>query len=455
MSLVKEILLFAPSSGGGKEYKVTLSKEQGDTYSVDSYNGPAGNLRAHTPQGSGFSREEAEKIYLKTVKKKTSGSGSSVYTVTYETDVENSDSRITTTVTFDPKRAKEVVSPFMAQLLTPIDSEEELRAKIATGKYVVQVKADGDRVMCEANSGVVTFFNRKGQVRVDSRSNIAQALADLKEDFFIDGEIVADQYYLFDLLRYRGEDLTSMPYESRFSLLKKLLQHAAANLKTVKTVLPGVAWAGFDAQWGLFCDIKERGEEGIVLHLASGVHRPGKGDEHFKFKLTERSTCIVTTINRQRSVGLSMLDENNNCVDVGNVTIPANHDIPEINDLVEIQYLYKYIQGSLVQPVYLGKRFDIDITECTLTQVRRYKLQHQEEVAMENTTEKVVPISSYVAQRNTPESDLLPEVLHVVEGQSESGTRKKVTIMAACPLSAIDKARNLNSSHWQDSANVR
>jgi bifunctional non-homologous end joining protein LigD len=375
MSLIKEILLFAPSSGGGKEYKVVLTKEQGDTFAVDSYNGPAGNLRSHTAQGTGLTLEEAEKIYLKTFEKKLKGSGSSVYTVTYQHDLENSGSGASPTVTIDPKTIRDVVSPFMAQLLTPLDTDGELRQKLLTGLYVAQLKADGDRVMCEAKRGVVTFFNRKGQVRVDSRSNIAQAVAALQEDFFIDGEIVADQYYLFDMLRYRDQDLSSLAYDKRFTLLKKLLQHAEANLRPIKTVLPS---AGFEAQWALFQDIKTKGEEGIVLHLACGSHQPGKGDEHFKFKLTERSTCIVRAVNRQRSVGLAMLDDNGNHVDVGNVTIPANHEIPAVDDLVEVEYLYKYAQGSLVQPIYLGKRLDIDMHECTLAQVRRYKLQGQD-----------------------------------------------------------------------------
>jgi bifunctional non-homologous end joining protein LigD len=375
MSLIKEILLFAPSSGGGKEYKVVLTKEQGDTFAVDSYNGPAGNLRSHTAQGTGLTREEAEKIYLKTFEKKLKGSGSSVYTVTYQHDLENSGSGAGPTVTIDPKTIRDVVSPFMAQLLTPLDTDGELRQKLLTGLYVAQLKADGDRVMCEAKGGVVTFFNRKGQVRVDSRSNIAQAVAALQEDFFIDGEIVADQYYLFDMLRYRDQDLSPLAYDKRFTLLKKLLQHAEADLRPIKTVLPS---AGFEAQWALFQDIKTKGEEGIVLHLACGSHQPGKGDEHFKFKLTERSTCIVRAVNRQRSVGLAMLDDNGNHVDVGNVTIPANHEIPAVDDLVEVEYIYKYAQGSLVQPIYLGKRLDIDMHECTLAQVRRYKLQGQD-----------------------------------------------------------------------------
>ena len=54
---------------------------------------------------------------------------------------------------------------------------------------------------------------------------------------------------------------------------------------------------------------------------------------------------------------------------VGNVTIPPNHDIPEIGQVVEIRYLYVMrVGGSLYQPVYLGIRDDVGIADCTVEQ---------------------------------------------------------------------------------------
>jgi bifunctional non-homologous end joining protein LigD len=58
-------------------------------------------------------------------------------------------------------------------------------------------------------------------------------------------------------------------------------------------------------------------------------------------------------------------------VSAGNVTIPANHDIPAKGDVVEVRYLYAFKgSGSIYQPVYLGKRSDIPESECVVEQLK-------------------------------------------------------------------------------------
>jgi bifunctional non-homologous end joining protein LigD len=47
----------------------------------------------------------------------------------------------------------------------------------------------------------------------------------------------------------------------------------------------------------------------------------------------------VTTINGQRSVGVSLLD-GDDWQPVGNVTVPANQEVPSGGDVVEVRYLY-------------------------------------------------------------------------------------------------------------------
>jgi bifunctional non-homologous end joining protein LigD len=64
---------------------------------------------------------------------------------------------------------------------------------------------------------------------------------------------------------------------------------------------------------------------------------------------------------------------------VGNVTIPANHSIPAKGAIVEVRYLYAYPGGSLFQPVYLGKRDDVDMRACTVSQLK-FKAGEPEEI---------------------------------------------------------------------------
>ena len=75
---------------------------------------------------------------------------------------------------------------------------------------------------------------------------------------------------------------------------------------------------------------------------------------------------------------LSIEGSEDGWLSVGNVTIPANHEIPEEGDVVEIRYLYAHRGGSIYQPVYLGKRGDIDICECTTAQLK-FKPEGEEE----------------------------------------------------------------------------
>ena len=57
-------------------------------------------------------------------------------------------------------------------------------------------------------------------------------------------------------------------------------------------------------------------------------------------------------------------------IPVGNVTIPPNHDVPAAGEIVEVEYLYAYKGGSLYQPVYRGKRIDLDINACSTDQLK-------------------------------------------------------------------------------------
>jgi len=68
----------------------------------------------------------------------------------------------------------------------------------------------------------------------------------------------------------------------------------------------------------------------------------------------------------RQAIGLELLSDKGVWVPVGNVTIPPNHEVPSIGQIVEIKYLYAHLGGSLYQPTYLGLRDDIDPEECLM-----------------------------------------------------------------------------------------
>ncbi|HEV2693355.1 MAG TPA: hypothetical protein VG347_10715 [Verrucomicrobiae bacterium] len=93
-----------------------------------------------------------------------------------------------------------------------------------------------------------------------------------------------------------------------------------------------------------------------------------------KFKFVATLSAVVAKINAQRSVEVSLF-RGRSLVSCGNVTIPPNHQIPQVGAVVDVRYLYAYQDSlALYQPVYLGPRDDVDPGECLVSQLK-YKAE--------------------------------------------------------------------------------
>jgi bifunctional non-homologous end joining protein LigD len=89
-----------------------------------------------------------------------------------------------------------------------------------------------------------------------------------------------------------------------------------------------------------------------------------------KHKFYATLSAIVGTINARRSIEIKLFKDKR-LVSAGNVTIPANHAIPTMGQVVEVRYLYAFKEsGCVYQPVYLGLRSDVLQTECVVRQLK-------------------------------------------------------------------------------------
>lgn len=252
------------------------------------------------------------------------------------------------------------------QLLNPID-ESAVARLIPDDNWCLQEKFDGRRLLIRKNGGNITLINRRGLI-IGGADNIVRESHDLPGDYLLDGESVGETYRAFDLLEINGRDLRSIPYRKRLVALLNLLGSAQhPHIHCVDTA--------FDAPTKLrwVQELQAANREGLVLKRLDAPYTAGKpasGGDQLKHKFYASLSAVVARQNPQRSVEIRLFGDLG-WVTAGNVAIPANHDVPPVGAVVEVRYLYAFVEsGILYQPVYLGPREDVTAGECVTAQLK-------------------------------------------------------------------------------------
>ena len=252
------------------------------------------------------------------------------------------------------------------QLLNFIEEDKALEL-LEDDNYIAQEKKDGKRTMVLTENRVAKGINKKGS-NIGLAQGICEEAAKSPEDLLLDGEDVNCKLWAFDILKRGDDDLRKLPYSDRFKQLQEvvLFYFDGEDIEIVRSA------STTKDKKALFETLKSEGAEGIVFKRANAVYTPGRpntGGDQLKYKFYETASVLVSSQNNKRSVAFQVLD-GKNWIDVGNVTIPPNRDIPKDNTVIEVRYLYAYPGGSLFQVVYLGERDDVDKDECTIDQLK-------------------------------------------------------------------------------------
>jgi bifunctional non-homologous end joining protein LigD len=153
-------------------------------------------------------------------------------------------------------------------------------------------------------------------------------------DCLIDGEAVGDTLHAFDLLEVNGRDLRQRRYLDRFSGLILLLPPKQPALRWVATAIDP------NDKVETYEDLRLNNREGVVFKDMDAPFSPGRpnsGGPQLKFKFVESASFVITGINTKRSVTLGLYD-GDRLVPAGNVTIPPNHEIPQIGTVCDARY---------------------------------------------------------------------------------------------------------------------
>jgi bifunctional non-homologous end joining protein LigD len=155
--------------------------------------------------------------------------------------------------------------------------------------WIFEVKWDGYRAIAVIQSGTISLYSRNLISLNGKFSPIVDSLREFKFEAILDGEIVVVDdrghadfqmlqdynkrggghlvYYVFDLLYFKGHDLTGLPLLRRKELLKKVLPLSPRLKFSDHIVKDGVLF---------FSVIKQKGLEGMVAKHAQSAYQIGK-----------------------------------------------------------------------------------------------------------------------------------------------------------------------------------
>jgi DNA ligase D-like protein (predicted ligase) len=151
-----------------------------------------------------------------------------------------------------------------------------------------EIKLDGFRLEAVKKNKKVLLYSRRGNLLNRKFPYIAAALDQLADDTILDGEIVAldannrsdfgllqnfrsaetrIHYYVFDILIYKGKDLSQLPLAKR----REVLDRALAPNDHVQT-----SPAEVGASTRILNFVRQHGLEGVIAKRLDGAYEPGR-----------------------------------------------------------------------------------------------------------------------------------------------------------------------------------
>jgi DNA ligase D-like protein (predicted ligase) len=178
-------------------------------------------------------------------------------------------------------------------------------APFSDPEWIFERKLDGIRCVAAKHGGRVTLRSRNDLPLEGRFPEVAEALAaDPADGFVVDGEVVAFEgpntsfarlqqrgerpvpvfFYVFDVLRHEGADVTALPLRERKALLRRTLTFADPLRYTVHRNGDGEA---------LFAEACRRHWEGVIAKRANSPYRHGRSRDWLKVKCSAEQELVI------------------------------------------------------------------------------------------------------------------------------------------------------------------
>ncbi|MEQ1503369.1 MAG: WGR domain-containing protein [Myxococcota bacterium] len=255
-----------------------------------------------------------------------------------------------------------------AQLLTSIE-DHELDRFVADDAMIAQQKLDGQRVLAHVGgTDEILVTNRSGQPTA-IRPAVVAGLGYLPAGTIVDGEVVGDELWLFDVLKVGDDDLRGQGYLDRWGVLDGDLEPALSGGIRVLPVVTGKA-----AKRSLVDRLIAARAEGVVFKDRDAPYtsgRPASGGAQRKYKFV-KSADVVIVENAGNAYRMVVFD-GRSMVEVGKVFAGTTNASRKALDaalgrgekvVAEVRYLYATADRQLYQPVFVAIRTDKLATDC-------------------------------------------------------------------------------------------
>ncbi len=368
MATIKSVRLFFQEGSSDKVYNAAIV-EDGSGFTVHVEWGRRGSTLNAGNKCVRVTRAAADKMFERLVREKRNKGYEEIAGEVKPAAVAPPEGKGSASKVSTGKRAK---VGHAAQLLTAIDDDDELAKFLADDGMVAQQKLDGIRVLVQVQDGELIATNRDGKV-TQLAGKALGGLEYLPQGTIVDGEVLGDAYWLFDVLQLAGDDVRGQGYLDRWQLLDAELEPALTGNARVLPVA-----SGKKAKRALHDKLRGASAEGIVFKQREAPYTSGRVMTQRKYKFVKTADVMILE-NAGNAYRMAVWD-GRTLFDVGRVFAGTTNATRKELDarlargekpVAEVRYLYATDDHQLFQPVFVGIREDKIAKACVRAQLVR------------------------------------------------------------------------------------
>jgi bifunctional non-homologous end joining protein LigD len=366
MATIKSVQLFFQEGSSDKVYNARIV-EDGGAYTVKVEWGRRGAKLSEGAKAVRVSRAAAEREFDKCVREKRGKGYEEISAAVAPAAVAPPVGKGSASKAGVGTRRAKV--GHAAQLLTAID-DDDLARFLADDTMVAQQKLDGVRVLVTVGDTLVAT-NRDGQpTQMASAASLA-GLAYLPKHTVVDGEVIGNDFWLFDVLQLAGDDVRARGYLERWEILDGELEPALTGGARILPVARTVK-----KKRTLHDKLRAAGAEGMVFKHREAPYTSGRGTTQRKYKFIKSADVIVLE-NVGNAYRMAVYD-GRQLFDIGRVfagtTNASRKDLDARlargeTPVCEVRYLYATDEHQLFQPVFVSLRDDKAANACVRAQL--------------------------------------------------------------------------------------